>query len=186
MIRFLILFFMCMSLLHAEDIYVAQSSAGANDGTSAGNAKALSWLNDAANWGSGANKVSPADTVHLCGTFTSSLIVPADGSAGNQVEVLFEAGANFTSPIWSPDGAIQLQNRSYITINGGTNGLIRNTDNGDSLGHQADSAGISNYNGSNGGPVDNIIIKNLTISNIFVRTLDTFTAYGWCVKLASP
>src|SRR5438132_776393 len=77
--------------------------------------------------------------VHLCGTFTGTLnstmlTAQGSGASGNPVTLLFETNANFTSPAWnSPNGAINIGGRNFITIDGGTNGIIQNTANGTNL-----------------------------------------------------
>ena len=113
----------------AENIYVTQSAAGSNTGVDAANAHSLSWVNDSSNWGAGADKVSPGDTVHLVGTFTSQLAVQTGGSAGNVITIYFEQNAKFSAATW-PNGAIRVAGKNYITIDGGSNGLIECTANG--------------------------------------------------------
>lgn len=44
--------------IQAESIYIAQTSQGTGDGTSAANARAVSWFNSSGNWGSGTGKIS--------------------------------------------------------------------------------------------------------------------------------
>lgn len=61
----------------AEDIYVAQTAAGDDNGTSCANAKSAVWFNTAGSWGGGAGEIDPGDTVHLCGTISTALIVHA-------------------------------------------------------------------------------------------------------------
>ena len=56
--------------------------------------------------------------------------------------------------------------QSYITVNGGTNGVIRNTANGDALANKVVSSGI----GSSGAFCANFTVQNLTISNIYIKT----------------
>ena len=51
---------------------------------------------------------------------------------------------------------------NYITIDGGSGGIIQNTANGTALQYQHDSLGIF-LNGSN------IIVRNLTIRNIYAN-----------------
>jgi hypothetical protein len=150
------------------DYYIAQTAAGDADGTSCANADAIADLT----WGAG-NMVAAGDTLHLCGTITSTLTVGASGSAGQPITILFESGAKLsqgegtawgggTSP--STSAAIYAASKSYITIDGGTNGIIENTDNGTGLGVAVNSHGI----GMSG--VSNIVIKNLTVKEIYKRT----------------
>ncbi len=73
-------------------IWVAQSSAGAADGTSAANARAMTFFEDTNSWasgaGSGTTDIDPGDTVCFTGTITEAIITPAgSGSSGNYVTI---------------------------------------------------------------------------------------------------
>jgi len=161
---------LCLSA-YAEDIYVSQSGAGS--GLSCADSRSISWLNTAANWGGGSGEVDPGDTVHLCGDITSQIVIQTSGTSGNVITVYFEPGAKMTSPAWpgpstsTSAGAIVVSKKNYITIDGGSNGVIENTDNGTGLGNQVDSVGV------NGNGNSFFVVKNLTISNIYVRTTGT-------------
>lgn len=144
------------SFVYGADIYITQNTSGANTGADCANAHSAAWFNANATGG---------NTYHLCGTFTGAanstmLTIPVSGSAGNILYVLFETGAVLTSPQWHANGAIYITGKSYVTIDGGTNGLIENTDNGTSKTYHAYSAGIL-ASGSY------LTIKNLTINNIY-------------------
>jgi hypothetical protein len=93
------------------------------------------------------------------------MLTPLSGSAGNVVTVFFEPSAMLTAPYWggASAGAISISSKSYITIDGGTNGIIKNTANGTALANQQASQGI--YISSS----DHIEIKNLTISDIYAN-----------------
>jgi hypothetical protein len=104
-------------MAQAADFYVSQSGAGLLTGTSCADAQSLAWANDAASYG-GAGEPTAGDTIHLCGTFTSRLLPPASGTTNAPITFLFEPGANFTATDW-PDGAIRLDGRSWIVIDGG-------------------------------------------------------------------
>lgn len=148
----------------AKNIYVSQSGAGAQNGTDAGDAYALSWLTNSANWGAGSSQVNPGDSNLLIGTFTNALIVPGSGTSGHPVTFYFEPGANFTSPCWSNQvGAIYMTAVSWLVIDGANTGIIRNTNNGVGLGLTNTSYGVYGLN------VTNITIQNLTITNLFVN-----------------
>lgn len=161
----------CASAALAADIYIAQVTAGSDTGADCANAHSAAWFNTAGNWGGGAGDIMPGDTVHLCGTFTgtagaTALTVQASGSSGNHITVLFEGGAVLTAPYWgnANAGAINMSGKSYITVDGGSNGRIENTANGTGLTHQQASIGVRAASGSN------ITIRNLTISNICQHT----------------
>lgn len=145
----------------AADYYIAQSSSGNNDASSCSNAKAYNW-----NWTS--PNVIAGDTIHLCGTFTSTLTIPQSFSAPG-VTVKFESGAKFSKAAWGAGSgaAIYVNGKSNITIDGNSVGIIENTDNGTSLGTHQESYGINVNNASN------ITVKNLTVRTIYKRTPDS-------------
>lgn len=143
----------------AADYYISQSGGG--NGTSCNSPYAISW-----SW----SGVNAGDTVHLCGTFTSTLTIPKGGGLNNPITIKFESGAMFSAAYWGPsysNAAIYNYGNSNITIDGGTNGTIEATDNGDSkTNHVTTGSGVYSQGG------DNIEIKNLTISNMWVRVFD--------------
>lgn len=159
-------FLLCQNAL-ATDYYIAQTEDGSGNGSSCANADALADLT----WGTG-NMVAAGDTLHICGTIeaaagTTLLSVGASGEAGNVITIKFEDDAILQSPRFlggtgNYGGAIYVNTKSYITIDGGTNGIIQNTDNGTVLGYRAGSNGILLRNS------DHIEVKNLSIKNIFV------------------
>jgi hypothetical protein len=164
----------------AQDIYVAQNQAGAGDGSSCGNAKAVSFFNAPGSWGTGANPIGPGTTLHLCGVFTfplngSGLVVQGSGTSGNPLTILFEPGAILQSPAFENNpgyggGAIFSSGNSWIAIDGGTtlsgapNGIIQNTDNGTTLNNHQWSLGVYAAN------CNNCQIKNLIIRNLYIHT----------------
>lgn len=102
----------------AEDLYVSQAGGGA--GTSCGSAQSASWFNAAGNWGVGSTKISAGDTVHLCGTITTSLIAQGSGSVGSPITILFETGAKIVHPTSCPGtGCLNLESKSYLIVDGG-------------------------------------------------------------------
>ena len=171
MFRFsLILVFLFSALpAGAKDFYIAANQAGAGTGTGCSSAKSYTWFNNTASWGTGAAQISPGTTVHLCGTFAGTpgqqlLIVRGSGTSTSPITVKFETNAILTAPYWSAFGAIHAAGQSYIVIDGGTNGLIKNTANGTGLGNAQDSRAI--YAPTCTG----CVVKNLTVANMYVRT----------------
>jgi hypothetical protein len=155
----------------ANDIYISQSSSGSGNGVDCADALAFSFFNSSTNWGTGAGQIGPGTTVHICGTSTgtansTALTFQGSGSSSAPVTLLFENGAVLTSAQWGASGAINLNGRSYIVVDGGSNGLIQNTANGTGLANSANSGGV--WGGGSSG--NNIEIKSLTIKNIYVRT----------------
>lgn len=190
--RILILILFLTSPALATDVYYAQNAAGAANGTSCANAKALptvvgDWVGD--------------NHIHECGSITSSITALGSGSSGHPITVVFESGAIMTSSAWPSSGAINLDNQSFITVDGGSNGVIQNTGNS-STGTHVNSVGIHMQ------PCSNCEVKNLTCSNLYVHSSFTDTSVdqtnvncvvvqgsnwvidhntmhdcGWCIKL---
>lgn len=149
----------------AADYYVAQTDAGNANGTSCANANALADLT----WGTG-NNVTAGDTLHLCGTITSTLTIGASGSDGSPIAIIFEDNAKFSAAYWGLNGAITITNKNYITIDGNDVGVIEATANGTELANQQDGKGIYINGGSN------VNVRNLTIKDLYVRTPDSSDA----------
>src|SRR6267142_3198557 len=166
----LILIFLFTALpAGAKDFYIAAKQAGTGSGTGCSTAKPYTWFNTASSWGTAASQIGPATTVHLCGTFVGApgqrlLIVGGNGNSTSPITIKFETNAVLAAPYWSSIGAIYMDGRSYIVIDGGTNGLIKNTANGTGRGNAQPSRGIMAAN------CTNCVVKNLTIADIYVRT----------------
>ena len=163
-------------LTRAEDFYIAQTAQGTGNGNDATHAAAVGFFNASGNWSSPtkvAGKIGPGDTVHLVGLISTQIRVQASGSAADPITILFEPGARLSSPAWSFDGAISIYSQDYITIDGGTDGVIENTDNGTLLGNQVDSFGVKAQNSSF------LTVNNLTVRNMYVRVAGSDNrAYG--------
>lgn len=145
----------------SANVFVGQSAAGSGNGSSCANEKAATFFNDATQWGAG-KTIAPGQTVGLCGTITSTLTAQASGTAGNPIVIRFQAGAMLAQPVCNP--CLALDSRSYITIDGGTNGIVESTANGTSLANQSTANGISAH------PCDNCEIENLEIKNMYAVT----------------
>ncbi len=199
------IFLFCLLILpsfsFAADIYVAQSSSGSANGVDCNDANALSWFNTSGNWANPkqAGKIGPGDTVHLCGTFTASagasgyITIQNSGSGGSPITILFESGAIVQAPYWGANGAIYMSGKSYITVDGGTNGLIQATLNGTSGG--TCPGGTCQYQQQVGEGIylpgcSNIEVKNLTIGDLYDHTSITDTTSSglhnpWAIGLWS-
>jgi hypothetical protein len=149
-------------------VFVAQSGAGDQSGEgSCSSAHPLSWLNSAGNWGAGSGKVAPGTTVDLCGTITESIEVKGSGASGKPVEIKFMAGAKIAmgGPTGCPgNGCINLGAGSeYITINGGSDGVIENTERGAKKDKsEAATTGVG------GTSLKHVTVENLEIANLYV------------------
>jgi hypothetical protein len=128
----------------ASDIYITPDGAG--NGICTSNTHPPSWFNNSGNWGTGGSQIGPGTIVHLCGTFTGAagsglLSAQGNGTSSAPITILFETGANLTSPAWvgNENGAINISAHSYIIVDGGQpcgwvnnalvacNGTIQNT-----------------------------------------------------------
>jgi hypothetical protein len=150
----------------ANDIYFTQNGTGT--GASCSDPQNVTYFNTASNWGSG-KPITAGTILHLCGTFTGTagqqlLAVHGSGTSSAPITIKFESGANLTAPYWSVSGAINESGFSYITIDGGTNGIIQNTANGTGMANQVSSIAI------NGASCTGCVVQNLTIANLYVHT----------------
>lgn len=162
-ITFLLLLFGATNI-YAADYYIAQTAAGSANGESCANAYVYTWP-----W----TGVNDGDTVHLCGTITSTLTIPKSGTSAG-ITVKFETGANLTSAAWgtTSSSAIYASGISYIIIDGNNTGVIANTNNGDALGVQQTSSAIYVSGGSYW------TVKNLTVQNMYVHVSGNASSYG--------
>ena len=148
--------------------YVAQS-AGTFSGGSACNGHTTITM---ATWNGTAE--SAGDTTYICGTITgaanaSGLSIGWSGTSASPISIIFDTGAVMTSPAWS--SAIAASSKvSYIVINGGTNGAITNTANGDGLSYQGGGSVVYFANGCVG-----CTVENLSITHVYMKTSNTST-----------
>ena len=156
----------------AKDIYIAQNAAGRGDGADCANGFAYSFFNDAANWGSGAAQIGPGTTVHLCGpitTFNGSgydyLTFRGSGASGQPITLKWEPNAKLSLPTCGSGSCILFSGRSYLVLDGGSNGVVEETDNGSALGHQ------DRHTALYGRPCNHCEFKNLALRNIYVHSL---------------
>lgn len=174
-LSFMLVALFCSSSF-AEDLYYAQSQAGGNDASSCANAKALSALT----WSSGAGSIDAGDTLHLCGTITSTLTIGASGTdlSENAITVKFESGAAMSKEAWgtTTNSAIYATGKNYIIIDG-NGGTIENTGNGTGLASSIASTFIHVASGTNW------IVKNFgQLQNMYVRTTGAEElAYGQAI-----
>lgn len=180
-----------LAVASASNVYIAQSAVGSTDGSSCGNARAVSFFNTAGNWGVGSTQIGPGTTVHLCGTVTTELTAQGSGSSGAPLTIRFEPNAKISLPACdNTNGCLNIDNKSWIVIDGGTpcgpgtscataeedgnsgnTGIIESTLNGTPGGpctggkctKQVSSRGISAVTATN------IEIKNLIVRNMYVH-----------------
>jgi hypothetical protein len=152
----------------SKDIYISQAGSGTTN--------SLAWLNNSANWGPGTSQVTAGDTVHLLGTLTNSLTISGSGGPGSPITIYFEPAAKFSAATWTNNSAI-IQSASYITIDGGSNGVVEATANGTGLANSNDITGVYLLNCSG------VIVKNLIIQNLYVHTAGDGSGGGNGVSL---
>jgi len=146
---FILLMFLCVQVQSAE-YYVTQDGSGSHNGLDETNSWAVSDFNNAALWSTTptTGRISPGDTVNLCGVISSRLVIQGNGSEGAPITIIFVSGAKLSREYWSerkwhcpvdlpvlsssffnsrglPDGpedaAIGMQDKTHIIIDGGLN-----------------------------------------------------------------
>jgi hypothetical protein len=172
-----IILFLSACLAQAQSIYVAQNAQGQNTGLDVADAYSLAWLNSSSNWGTGTGQVGPGTTVHLVGTLTNTLTAQGSGAPGNPITLYFESNAMFSAPTLPTQSSwITIQGgANNLVIDGGANGVLQLTDNGTvtSLGGTCDYGNTAIYGIYNAYLATNIVIQNLTISNLYNRQTNT-------------
>jgi hypothetical protein len=160
----------------AQNVYIAQNAVGGANGADCADAYPVSFFNNSANW---PNPIGPGTTVHLCGTITAAtantnlLTFQGSGTSTEPITLYFEPGAILQSPAFGKDGnsAISAGGNWHI-IDGGTNGVIRNTANGSALANQINTRALQ-LTGCN-----NCIVRNLTIANLYVHSSTSDSTIG--------
>lgn len=152
--------------------YVNQLGAGAQNGTSLGNAWSVANLNAPSSYTAG-------DTIILNGTISTQVTIQRSGTAGNPITLLFATGAKVSAAKWDSTGAILVYgNQSYVTIDGGAtgtiggpngnasfvNGYIECTANGTGLANSVECVGIL------ANEAKHFVVQNLAMYNLYVRT----------------
>jgi hypothetical protein len=184
------------------NVYVAQTPMGANTGVDCANAFGATFFNTAGNWGGGVGQIGNDSVVHICGLWTGSpnsealLTFQGSGAVGHPVTVFLEPGAILQAPYFGVNGAISINGKSHVILDGGStcgsgggsagwakvacNGLIRNTLAGSAgmmcpggactsvLPDGTTSSLISNLRASS-----DIEIKNFTLGPVYVRSKTT-------------
>jgi hypothetical protein len=168
-----VLGFSILGFSSATNVYITPN--GQAQGACTTNPQTPAWFNNAANWGSGASQIGPGTTVTVCGTFTGAagateFTFQGSGTSGNVITLQFDSNTQLSAPYWAPSsggagcgGAICMYKRSYITVDGGSNGIIQNTANGDGLANKQNSEAIEATS------CNNCTIQNLSIQNIYVH-----------------
>lgn len=167
----------------SKDVYISESGAGAQDGAACASAHSIAWMNNQANWSqtSDAAKIAWGDTVHLCGTITSAISFDGAGNGGTAYTLLFESGCVVEAGVFTGNGWYYSAGRSSFTIDGGANGIIRCTNSG------SPNQGLTSTNGSSSAislsACGNVMVRNLTISNIYVRSKGPWLQGGTAITM---
>jgi hypothetical protein len=181
------LFLAPASWASVANIYLGQSAAGGDTGANCANQHAYTFFNSAGNWGAGAAQIGSDTVVHLCGTIngpntnnSTVLTFQGSGTSGHSITLFFEAGAKISVPSCNSgiggnsSGCININGKQFIVIDGNNQSpTIQATANGTSLSTQLDSVGI--YDGSG---LNNIEIKNCTITGMYVHTGTSDNTHG--------
>jgi hypothetical protein len=144
----------------SQNLYIAQAQTGRADGQDCKNAYSAAWFNTASHWGPEPARIGPGAVVHLCGTISTDLVVRGSGTAGKPITILFEPDAKLSQPVCAT--CLTIDNREFIVVDGGRNGIVENTGNGTAGSHRS-SIGISALS------CQNCEVKHLIIRNIYVH-----------------
>jgi hypothetical protein len=178
----LLLFLACSPIARANDIYISQSGSGS--GSSCSSPLSAAFFNNSSSWGTASGQIGPGTTVHLCGTFAGApnsvmLTFRGNGTSSSPITVLFESGAQLSAPYWSASGAINMAGGSNLVVDGGANGVIQNTANGDSLANRQITSLIYALN------CNSCTIRNLTLANAYVAVRNQSTLGGAMTQMTA-
>lgn len=147
---------------HATTRYIAQSAGTFSGGNHCNGQTAIT----PATWNS--TSESAGDISYICGTVTGSAGCTAltfgwSGGSGNRLQLIWDDNAVLQCPYFdNTNGAISLNGKSHILINGGLNGILRTSANGTSLANQQGGKGI--YSGFSGSDIE---IEQLNIPVVY-------------------
>lgn len=160
-VKYFLLLVLLAAPVFAEDIYVAQTAAGADNGTSCANAKSINWFTNYTSWTAGGGIVGAGDTVHVCGLVSNTVICWNGGSAGSPLTISGEPGQKWIAPTFPFTFVIYIGSASYITL---SNVWIECTSNGLGLGF----TNLFNAVIADGG--SHLVVDRCVITNTYVRT----------------
>lgn len=162
-----------MTAANASDVYVAQTSVGAANGSDCADAHGVSWFNSTSSWGTSTGQIGPGTTVHLCGTISSAITVHGNGTSSQPITILFDSASHgqISMPALPTNGGLILDGASNIVVDGGGAGVIQSTNNGSpsslcSGSPYTNSVMSIAIHASNS---NHITIKNLTIGPVYVH-----------------
>ena len=150
---------------YTPTVYVAQTAAGSGNASSCANAEGVATLNanTHSDWSAG-------NVIGLCGAITSEITAAGSGTRSRPIVVYWEPNAKMSLSAASCTGTdsscFDLSGASYVTLDGGANGVLQVTDNGDKSAHNYPIRGIQLGGSGN-------TIEYMTIKNIYVKHYNT-------------
>jgi hypothetical protein len=159
--------------------YIAQSAGTVSGGSACNGQTAIT----PAAWNS--TNESPGDISYVCGTINASagatvLNIGWSGTSSAPIQLIFDTGAIIQAPYLNASGGIVVNGQSWVTINGGTNGIIQNTLDGTS-GQNCPGGTCSVQFDST--PIyltgcTECTVENLNIASVYVRASGDTNQYG--------
>jgi len=159
------------------DIYLAQVAAGSADGSSCANAKAISFFNTSANWGTNNGQIGSGTVLHLCGTISTTVANPTSQGTG-LITLKFELNAKLAQSAATNLLAITNSTNSWIVTGQAACGWqnhafvactekIQNTANGSPSGFPNTVTGVKVIDVS--GTTGSVTIQNLEVGPGYVH-----------------
>lgn len=171
---------LCAPFASAKDVYISESGTGSQDGLACSSAHSMAWFNDQSNWSQtpDANRIAWGDTVHLCGTITSQVSFTGAGNGGVAYTLKGEPGHAVEAGVFTGNGWYHANGRTYFTYE---DLIVRCTNSG------SPGQGLTSTNGSSPAfgliSCNNVVWKNCTISNIYVRAMGPATQGGSAITV---
>ena len=128
---------------------------------------------------------SPGDISYICGTINAPagatvLTIGWSGTSSAPIQLIFDSGAIIQAPYLSASGGIVANGQSWVTINGGANGIIQNTLDGTS--GQSCPGGACNVQSDSSAiyltGCTHCTVENLNIASVYVRASGDTNQYG--------
>jgi hypothetical protein len=152
-------------------VFVEQGGKGAETGASCSAAHSVSWLDTESHWSAHGGTIAAGDTVMLCKgePITSAVEVRGSGSSGKPIELYFASGAKIAPKACPSSGCISVEGRmEYVTINGGTNGVVEATNSGTGKEEHKSGGAIERMVGIKAHGCKHCEILNLAIDDLYV------------------
>lgn len=156
-----------VSVVNSATFWVSNGGYGTQSGSDSANAKSASWFNTAGSWATPkeSGKIGPGDTVRLIDSISTELIARASGTPSAKIMILFHRNAKISRDTCSTvNGCLCIKNLKNIVVDGGSNGIIENTNNGTAKTYHTETRGIVATTS------DSCTVRNLTIRNMYVNT----------------